>query len=267
MNRVVVRSAIMRCTNCALSKSCRAPVPFSGPSPSSIVVIGEAPGQQEDDQGKPFVGPAGQMMRRLLTEANVDVEEVAFVNVVSCFPHRTPTPNEVAACRANLLAQLDIIRPTHALIVGGVAVSAWWDINITSIRGMWWRLDDVPNQPWALATWHPSAVLRNRTLYQEALSDIRAFVRPILLRKEPPLPLHCVKCGSFGDVYRMRDGTDVSGRVSKQWLGALPFCTRHDEQRMGVAGKGRVKAKKAAKKVKPPSQQGTLLGLLDSRRR
>ena len=73
-----------------------------GPTPTRIAVVGEAPGAVEDREGKPFVGPSGMAAARWLTEAGVNVDDIAWLNVVSCYPNRTPNPREVEACQSTL---------------------------------------------------------------------------------------------------------------------------------------------------------------------
>src|SRR5437879_6356469 len=167
--RVEVRRSVTNCTSCGLYRDCRSPVPFSGPSPARIAVVGEAPGEKEDQECRPFVGPSGQLAHAWVAKLGLS-DEVAWVNVVSCYPHRTPTRQEVDACRGNLERQLGLLAPTYLLLLGGVAVSSWWPkILMGEIRGLWWRakLRGMDSPPWALSTWHPAAVLRNRHLQRD----------------------------------------------------------------------------------------------------
>src|SRR5690348_13183174 len=117
LQRKLVRDQIKSCRECALGDKCSSPIPFHGTSPSSIAVVGEAPGKYEDIQHRPFVGPAGKLAHSWLDRAGIDSENVAWLNVVCCFPNRTPTGNEIAACRNNLAAQLDTIRPDFLLVL------------------------------------------------------------------------------------------------------------------------------------------------------
>lgn len=150
---------------------------FSGPAPSHIAVVGEAPGKTENEMGKPFVGPSGAKARDWLSLSGVDPEDVAWLNVVSCFPNRTPTKEEVRVCRGNLDAQLDLIAPEYILVLGGVAVSSWWpQQRIGELRGLWWSAKyGEGRKALALATWHPAATLRNPSLETEARLDVARF--------------------------------------------------------------------------------------------
>lgn len=160
--RYALRLDIKTCNRCELHTTCRSPVPFSGPSPNRIVVLGEAPGQNEDAEGRPFVGKAGQFLRGQLQEAGIDDKSVTYVNTVSCYPDGTPTSHHRERCRVNLLNQLRLIHPDYVLVLGSVAISTWWNEKISTIRSQWWRIPEASLNPiWAFATFHPSYILRS----------------------------------------------------------------------------------------------------------
>lgn len=267
--RKQVKDEVAACTECALHAGCNGPIPFYGPSPSNIAVVGEAPGKYEDIQRRPFVGPAGKLARSWLERTGTDPDDVAWLNVVSCYPKRTPTGNEVAACRGNLRKQLEVVSPNFVLVVGGVASSVWHPLlRIGDLRGRWWSMEpsripgiaDPPapprppqspadafvaevdalagnrEEPWqgalALATWHPAAVLRNRTLYQQALEDVTYFV--MVARGEIGCVLsdRCVMCGGEYDKIE----NDIA------------WCLKHYNQKHGLSGGGKPRFKK--RKVK-----------------
>src|SRR5580698_6212725 len=132
--RITTRARILSCTACDLRDRATSPVPFSGSNPNHIVVIGEAPGATEDKLGEPFVGPAGELLRRALDQAffssglpvAIDPIErtsdfLTYLNVVSCYPaeRRTPTQRQIKTCSGNLWAQLEAIRPSYGLLCGG----------------------------------------------------------------------------------------------------------------------------------------------------
>ena len=207
--RQELRNRIRACTACDLHRHCTSPVPWSGPAPSEVCVIGEAPGAQEDKRGEPFVGPAGEELRRWLVPRGMD--EVAFVNAVCCYPRRTPTSSERAACKGNLNDQLEFIAPTYALVVGGVAVASVLTaaVRMGEIRGLWFRINN--DRTWALATWHPAAVLRNPALREQAKEDVAFFAMIAAEQMHPPLNEWCIKCGDFPVEYRYD----------------LPLCEKH----------------------------------------
>jgi len=253
MNRVEVKKQILTCQRCSLHATCTRPVPFRGPSPARIMVVGEAPGRQEDEQGSPFVGPSGQLLDRWLADSRVPIEDTALANAVSCYPNRTPTPHEVAACHPNLHDQMALARPEYVLVVGGVALSAWWkDQRIGVLRGRWWKgeVDGLDYRPWFLATWHPSAVLRNSTLGKEATADVFKFSLRVRFGGFIPPPFQCLNCEDFATAWRNHKGEDVTDITGERSDGSLAWCQKHDDFRMGKAGQGRVTtATKAAKKA------------------
>lgn len=214
--REAIRESVRGCTSCGLHTSCTRPVPFSGPSPSRVVVVGEAPGEREDVEGRPFVGPSGTLARAWIDK--LQVGDIAWVNVVSCYPHRTPTRQEVNACRGNLERQLSHLRPTYALLLGGVAVSSWWPrVRMGEIRGLWWRANvrGMDEALWALATWHPAAVLRNRHLQRDVDEDLDVFAM-VLEQGAPPVSRWCIKCQK---------------REITRWEGDLGYCDLHDPEK------------------------------------
>lgn len=151
---------IASCTACPLAAGRHRVVVGSGPVPARLLLVGEAPGAQEDATGKPFVGRAGQLLDRLLAEAGLDRAGVAVTNVVKCRPpgNRPPTRAEAAACRGWLAAQLDAIDPRLIVTLGGSATAAFLGrgLRLADVRG---RTHDVDG--WAvLPTYHPSAALR-----------------------------------------------------------------------------------------------------------
>lgn len=207
------------------------------------MVVGEAPGKREDEEGKPFVGPSGELATAILSRANLRPDSVAWANVVSCFPNRTPTSDEVSKCSGNLAAQISIVHPNYVLLFGGVALSAWWNLRIGILRGQFWKgaVEGLDYRPWFLATWHPSAVLRNHTLEREMFADVLKFrIRAERADYIPP-PYTCIECGGYANVWRNHKGEDVTNEPGELSDGSLGWCQKHDDFRMGKAGKGRVK--------------------------
>lgn len=220
LERKRIRDEVKACRRCGLRERCNAPVAFSGSSTPRLVVVGEAPGKQEDEQGSPFVGPSGTLVRQWLHDSRWDIEkDVTFVNSVSCFPNRTPTKDEVNACQTNLHNQLAHLGCERILVLGGIAVQALrnQEIRIGEIRGLWWRVDRIalPRQTWALATWHPAAVLRNNKLAFEAFDDVNYMTSMIRHDFDPLTHMgrgqFCVKCGH----------PEVDFFVD------IPYCKRH----------------------------------------
>jgi uracil-DNA glycosylase family 4 len=172
-----VRRRVLTCTRCQLHRVARAPVPWSGPVGASVAVLGEAPGEQEDLAGEPFVGPSGQLLRKYLRRVGLTPSELVFVNTVCCYPTRTPRPEEVDACRGNFWAQMVLVRPDFVLVVGGTALQALRPgARITTERGTPWirELIDGGRRVY-FPTYHPAAVLRNRLLSRIWREDLEQF--------------------------------------------------------------------------------------------
>ncbi|HVQ77810.1 MAG TPA: uracil-DNA glycosylase [Candidatus Binatia bacterium] len=150
------------CPRCKLSRS-RSTIVFGSGNPrAKLVVIGEGPGEEEDKQGKPFVGRAGQLLTRMLASVGFDRERDCYIaNVVKCRPerNRNPEADEVAACSPFLLAQLDAIRPRVILALGNFAAQTLLGTRegITKLRGRTYPYRAIVLVP----TFHPAFLLRN----------------------------------------------------------------------------------------------------------
>ena len=150
------------CTLCKLCQSRKTVVFGSGNPKAKLVVIGEGPGEEEDKQGKPFVGRAGQLLTRMLAAVKFDRDRDCYIcNVVKCHPerNRNPEPDEVAACNPFLLAQLDALQPAVILALGNFAAQTLLGTRdgITKLRGRAYLYRDIVLVP----TFHPAFLLRN----------------------------------------------------------------------------------------------------------
>lgn len=175
MDRVQIRHQILTCTKCHLHAKCSGPVPFSGPLPSRIAIIGEAPGPDEDHYKVPFVGKSGKLLKSVLSETGFDLETITFLNAVSCYPGRTPDKSEIDACRGNFDSQLEGVRAEFILALGNVASGQFRKGRIGEVRGQWWRNSGGEQSYWITATYHPSAVLRSPELEPTFRADIEQF--------------------------------------------------------------------------------------------
>jgi DNA polymerase len=159
-----------------------------GPADATVVIIGEVPGDQEDQQGHPFVGPAGRLLDRALADAGIDRAQAYLTNAVKHFKfkrdergkrriHEKPSRTEVVACRPWLLAELDAVQPKLVVLLGAVAAQSLLgtDFKVTKERG---KLVELPaRKERAVATVHPSAVLRSNdreAAYQDLVTDLKA---------------------------------------------------------------------------------------------
>jgi uracil-DNA glycosylase family 4 len=163
----------LKCDRCHLRATCKQVVFADGPPTSRIMFIGEGPGKDEDIQGRPFVGRAGQLLDKILVSASFKREEVYITNVVKCRPpeNRLPNPNEVSLCRNYLEAQIRIIRPAIIVCLGSLASQVVIDpkARITKIRGQWLQRQGTK----IIATFHPAALLRNEGYKRPTWEDFK----------------------------------------------------------------------------------------------
>ena len=161
-----VKAIAEKCKKCALSKG-RTKVVFGhGPVPCNLMLIGEGPGEQEDLQGLPFVGRAGQLLTKIFESVNIDREKETYItNIVKCRPpgNRAPQANEVEACFPYLEAQIRLIKPKIILLAGSPATKAVLKINepMSKIRGKWHKIPGTDIS--AMPVFHPSYLLRNQS--------------------------------------------------------------------------------------------------------
>ncbi len=158
-----VRERCLKCEKCGLCKT-RTNIVYSGGVPNpKMMLIGEAPGYYEDQKGEPFVGKAGQLLDKIFACVGLDRHKHVYIcNTLKCRPpeNRDPLPEEKAACREYLDAQIDILKPRIILLCGRVAVSSLMDtkLGITKLRGRWF---EGPNFSKMMPIFHPSYLLRN----------------------------------------------------------------------------------------------------------
>jgi uracil-DNA glycosylase family protein len=174
-----VAAGIRACQGCELYADATHGVPGEGPLNALIMLVGEQPGDQEDKQGRPFVGPAGRLLAKALTEAGLDQKSVYRTNAVKHFRwerrgsnrlHKTPGQRHVVACGPWLMAEIDMVRPQGLVLLGATAGKAVFgpSFRVGEVRGQQQDWPDTgPGLPkwapdWVLATAHPSAVLRSR---------------------------------------------------------------------------------------------------------
>jgi uracil-DNA glycosylase len=185
-----LRQAAAGCTACPLHRDATQTVFGEGLVRSDVMVIGEVPGDREDLEGHPFVGPAGRVLRHALDLARIEPDRVYTTNVVKHFKferrgkrriHQRPNRSEMAACRPWLDAELDVVGPRAILLLGATAVSALVgrDARVTRLRG---QVIDSDLAELVSATVHPSSVLRadDREAARAAFEDdVRAFARAV----------------------------------------------------------------------------------------
>jgi DNA polymerase len=186
-SKLPTKDELDACRRCRLGSIATQGVPGEGPRRARIMLVGEQPGDEEDIQGRPFVGPAGKLLRRALDDAGIDPDQVFVTNAVKHFSfeprgkrriHKTPAQREVAACHAWLEAELAAVRPRVVVALGATALGAVLgrkmtigDARVATLR--------LTGGPLIVATFHPSAALRapdearRHELYDFIVGDLK----------------------------------------------------------------------------------------------
>jgi len=187
-----VRERVRVCTKCKHLACSRTQTVFGVGNPDAdLMFIGEAPGADEDQQGEPFVGRAGQLLTRIIRAMNFAREDVYIANILKCRPdtapgsfgNRPPTPAEMQTCRPYLMEQIDIIQPSVLIALGAVAVEGLLGMRGTmrELRGRWHTYNNIP----LMITYHPAYLLRNqspsekRKVWEDMLQVLERLGRPI----------------------------------------------------------------------------------------
>jgi uracil-DNA glycosylase family 4 len=187
-----VRERVCECTKCAHLASSRTQTVFGVGNPDAeIMFIGEAPGADEDQQGEPFVGRAGQLLTKIIKAMGFAREDVYIANILKCRPdmpagsfgNRAPTPAEMQMCRPYLVEQIDIIQPKVLVALGAVAVEGLLGARGTmrELRGRWHSYNGTP----LMITYHPAYLLRNqspsekRKVWEDMMQVLERLEKPI----------------------------------------------------------------------------------------
>jgi DNA polymerase len=182
----VLAETVKGCTRCALHAGRTQTVFARGDGSSGLCFVGEGPGADEDEQGFPFVGKAGQLLDKMIGAMGFSRDEVYVCNIVKCRPpdNRKPAPEEMAACMPYLVEQLSILQPQVIVALGATAVQGLFGTSegITRLRGRWKLYQgEVPVMP----TFHPAFLLRDPSKKKEVWDDLQAVLRQ-LGRAVPP---------------------------------------------------------------------------------
>jgi DNA polymerase len=187
-----VRERVRVCTKCSHLACSRTQTVFGVGNPDAeIMFIGEAPGAEEDAQGEPFVGRAGQLLTKIIKAMGYAREDVYIANILKCRPdmptgsfgNRVPTPLEMQTCRPYLVEQIDIIQPRVLVALGAVAVEGLLGTRgpMRELRGRWHSYNGTP----LMITYHPAYLLRNqspsekRKVWEDMLQVLERLERPV----------------------------------------------------------------------------------------
>lgn len=174
---LTLKHEVLQCQRCRLREGATQVVFGEGYPGARLVVIGEGPGQEEDRLGRPFVGPAGQLLDKMLEAMGMSrTSHVYIINVVKCRPpgNRAPLPEEQAACRPHLDAQLNLLDPAIVILLGATALQSLIspDLRISRARGEWIEREGR----WWMPTYHPAALLRNPSLKRPVWEDLKRVI-------------------------------------------------------------------------------------------
>lgn len=168
---------ISSCLKCQLGQTRTNFVFGVGNPDADVMFIGEAPGADEDAQGEPFVGRAGQLLNKIIEASKLKREEVYICNILKCRPpnNRDPQPSEMETCTPYLMKQIELVKPSFIICLG--RISAQWllhtNASLTSLRG---RVHDFGNAQ-LIVTYHPAALLRNPNWKRPAWEDMQMFMK------------------------------------------------------------------------------------------
>lgn len=222
--RTDLRRRITECRACALWDRAKSPVPFSGPTPAPLTILGQGPGSVETSEGRPFVGPAGSLLRRLLRKNGFPERRIFFTNATQCWPpvsqkkgggDREPTQAECMTCSGLKIDTIALARSPVLLIVGKVALRSlrpdladllghmrqrpmyWMQHSLMNDRPVWW------SEVMAASIYHPAAALRNPS-YETMINEDLAWLRRSI-DEGFKFVTTCVVCREPGDHF------DVNG--------------------------------------------------------
>jgi DNA polymerase len=173
----VVQARAKECVQCSELAACRHNVVFGvGDTHAELMFVGEAPGADEDMEGEPFVGRAGQLLTKMIQAMGYKRSEVYIANILKCRPpnNRPPLPEEMERCLPFLRQQIALIRPKTMVCLGATAVRGLLGLEqpISKVRGNWHLFDGIPVMP----TFHPAYLLRNPSAKREVWQDLQVVM-------------------------------------------------------------------------------------------
>lgn len=172
-----LKDEVLSCRDCPLYKTKKNYVFSDGDPDAALMFIGEAPGEEEDIQGLPFVGRAGQLLTKMIEAMGLKRRQAYICNVLKCRPpnNRSPLPEEVSACKGYLLRQIELISPKVICCLGKHAAQALLEteVPITKVRGKRMEYNGIPLMP----TYHPAYLLRNPAAKKEVWEDLKKIMK------------------------------------------------------------------------------------------
>ncbi len=180
-----IQADLVNCQRCQLAAG-RTNIVFGVGNPQAdLMFIGEGPGRDEDSQGEPFVGRAGQLLTKMIQAMGLKREDVYIANIVKCRPpnNRNPEPDEMATCSPFLLRQIQVIQPKMMVCLGSIAVKSLLQtsMGITRLRGQFHEVAGIQVMP----TFHPAYLLRNAEKKKEAWEDLQKVMKELGLGVSP----------------------------------------------------------------------------------
>ncbi len=185
----LIREDIGDCIRCRLHKQGRKQIVFGVGNPrAELMFIGEAPGADEDEQGEPFVGRAGQLLNNMIKAMGISREDVYIANIIKCRPpgNRTPERDECETCSPFLMRQIEVIAPKAIVALGAVAAKTLLAVNapMSELRGRWYDFRGTK----LAVTYHPAFLLRDPRQKKEAWKDLQMVMKELGLQAPPKAP-------------------------------------------------------------------------------
>ncbi|MFO7936518.1 MAG: uracil-DNA glycosylase [Kiritimatiellia bacterium] len=176
MDLTALENTVQSCQKCALGQSRNNPVFGEGSPIADLMFIGEGPGYHEDQQGRPFVGRAGDLLTKMINAMQFTRKDVYIGNILKCRPpkNRNPNPDEAEACLPYLYRQIELIDPEVIILLGSVPLKYLHNkTGITRLRGKWLELQGRKVMP----TFHPAYLLRNPAAKRDAWNDLQMVMK------------------------------------------------------------------------------------------
>ncbi len=171
-----MKDEVANCYKCSQLCETRYQTVFADGNPMSrVMLVGEAPGEEENKLGKPFVGRAGKLLDNILKALSWDRNDVYIANIIKCRPsqNRVPKPEEISNCISFLERQIEVVNPDYIICLGSVASNTLIGKPVSEARGQWFKYKNHK----VICTWHPAYVLRNQDAKKDVWEDLKLLVK------------------------------------------------------------------------------------------